>query len=91
MIEAIKMKEVILKVEGMHCGECEAKVNDLVRKAINVKSVKSNRKQNQTTIVLEDDVDYEPALKAVNEFGYKAEFVSEGPYEKKGFFARFRK
>lgn len=85
------MQEIIFKVEGMHCGECEAKVNDLVRKAIKVKSVKSNRKKNEAVIVTEDDIDYLPALKALNDFGYKSEFVSKAPYVKKGFFARFKK
>ncbi|HKM10422.1 MAG TPA: heavy metal-associated domain-containing protein, partial [Bacilli bacterium] len=37
------MNKIILKVEGMSCGMCEAHINDVVRKTKGVKKVNADR------------------------------------------------
>ena len=51
------MYEIILKVDGMKCGMCEAHVNDAVRDNFNVKKVKSSHSKGQTVILTEEDMD----------------------------------
>jgi copper chaperone CopZ len=80
------MYKITLKIDGMRCGMCESHVNDVVRKAADVKSVKSSHTKNQTEIICEHEID-EAALKAaIAEEGYRVLSVSKEPYEKKGLF-----
>lgn len=85
------MKEIILNVEGMKCGMCEAHVNDAIRKASNVNKVKSSHKDNKTTIVCDDDINEEIFISAIKELGYNVLGAESHPYEKKGLFHRFKK
>ena len=82
------MYEIILKVDGMKCGMCEAHVNDAVRDNFNVKKVKSSHSKGQTVILTEEDMDEKKLSNIVSATGY---IVTEGqkkPYEKKGLFGR---
>lgn len=45
------MHKIILSIDGMKCGMCEAHINDLIRKKINVNKVSSNHKKNETIII----------------------------------------
>lgn len=85
------MYEVKLKVDGMHCGMCEAHVNDAVRKAApNAGKVASSASKGETTFVCEDDC-VEAVRSAIEELGYKVLSAETAPYEKKGFFAKLFK
>ncbi len=64
------MNKIILKINGMKCGMCEAHVNDLFRKGIKVKSIKSDHKKNQTIIICEDDYTKEELNKCLDGSGY---------------------
>lgn len=79
------MKELILKVDGMRCGCCESHVNDAVRKACSVKSVKSSHVKSQTVIVC-DDVDSQAIINAITKQGYVVSDCQVKPYERKGLF-----
>ena len=45
------MIKTVLKVNGMMCGMCEARMNDLVRKNFNVKKVTSSVKGGETVVI----------------------------------------
>ena len=62
------MIKIILDVEGMACGMCEAHVNDAVRRAFPVKKVSSSHAKGKTEIISQEPLD-EEKLKA-----YDAEF-----------------
>lgn len=85
------MKRIILSVEGMHCGMCEAHVNDAVRRAVNVKSVRSSHAKNRVEVVCDDGVDEAAIRSAIEERGYTVSSTESSPYKKKGLFARFKK
>lgn len=85
------MKEVILKVEGMHCGMCEAHVNDAVRKAINPKKVSSSHLKGETKVLCSDDIDINLIKNAIEHDGYKVLGEESHPYEKKGLFGFLKK
>ena len=80
------MVKVTATVEGMMCGMCEAHVNDAVRKAFGVKSVKSDRSRNLTEIVSEEDLDLEKVKEVITATGYTVKDVQAEPYRKKGIF-----
>lgn len=82
------MYEIILKVDGMKCGMCEAHVNDAVRDNFNVKKVKSSHSKGQTVILTEEDMDEKKLSNIVSATGYIVTEVQKKPYKKKGLFSR---
>ena len=82
------MVRMILRVEGMACGMCEAHVNEAVRKAFSVKKVTSSHAKGRTEILVDEPLDEEALKKAIDETGYRVVAVQTEPYEKKGFFRR---
>jgi copper chaperone CopZ len=85
-----KMVKIVLTVEGMMCGMCEAHINDAVRAAFPVKKVTSSHTKGQTVILTEQDID-EAALKAaIDKTGYTAVSVTKEPYEKKRLLNSFQ-
>ena len=86
----IFMYEIILGVDGMKCGMCEAHVNDAIRKNFKVKKVESSHSRSQTVILSEEEIAQDKINSVIAETGYKVTSFSVKPYEKKGFFARFK-
>ena len=82
------MVRMILQVEGMACGMCEAHVNEAVRKAFSVKKVTSSHAKGRTEILVDEPLDEEALKKAIDETGYRVVAVQTEPHEKKGFFRR---
>ncbi len=67
----IKMKEYVLKVDGMMCGMCEAHVNNAVRKAANVKSVSASHSSGTVKIKADEELNLDAIKKAIEDEGYK--------------------
>ena len=66
------MKKVILKIEGMACGMCEAHMNDVIRKTYpDAKKVKSSRKKGETVFMTDAEIDEDALRSAVEETGYR--------------------
>lgn len=85
------MFETKVKIEGMMCGMCEAHMNDAVRNNFDVKKVSSSHKDGETVIISDSELDENKLREAVEKTGYKFISVSSSPYEKKGFFSKFKK
>ena len=85
------MTKIILTVDGMMCGMCEAHINELVRKNFNIKKVNSNHSKNQTEIIVENDILDEEILKVFEPTGYKITEIKREEYKKKGIFSIFSK
>ena len=79
------MVETILKVQGMMCGMCESHINEVVRK------VSSSHTRGETVIVSEQELDIETLKQAIAATGYTVTGAETRPYEKKGFFAFWKK
>ncbi len=72
------MTRTVLGIEGMSCGMCESHINDTIRRAFNVKKVRSSHKKNQTEILSEQPIDEQQLRKAIDATGYKVvSFTSE--------------
>lgn len=80
------MTKIIVQVDGMMCGMCEAHVNDAVRKAFPIKKVTSSHGQKETVILTESDIDEAALRAAIDVTGYEVKAVKKEPYEKKGLF-----
>ncbi len=65
------MYKIILSIDGMKCGMCEAHINDLVRKKIKVNKVSSNHKKNETTIICDTYLSNELLNNIFDGSGYK--------------------
>ena len=85
------MIETILKVDGMMCGMCESHVNETVRKTADVKKVTSSHTKGETVIVSDQALDIETLKQAIAATGYTVTGAETRPYEKKGFFAFWKK
>ena len=76
-----------VKIDGMHCSMCEAHVNDLFRRALNPKSVRSSHKKGETILVFEEPKVSKEIKDALDNSGYIVLSIEEQPYQKKGFFS----
>ena len=85
------MVETILKVQGMMCGMCESHINDVVRKTAQVSKVSSSHTRGETVIVSDQELDLEALKQAIATTGYTVTGAETRPYEKKGFFAFWKK
>ena len=81
------MVRVILKIDGMTCGMCEAHVNDAIRRSLPVKKVRAAHAKGQTTILADAPLDEAKLREAVSETGYAVLSVEQAPYEKRGLFS----
>ena len=85
------MLKITLGIDGMMCGMCETHINDAIRKSFNVKKVSSSHSKNMTEIITDEDISDEKIKSVIDETGYELVSVSREPYEKKGFFSKFKK
>ena len=66
------MVKIIVEVEGMACGMCEAHINEAVRNEFAVKKVTSSHTKKQTVIIMENDIDEQKLKDVIAKSGYKA-------------------
>ena len=85
------MEKIVVKVDGMQCGMCEAHVNEAVRAAFPVKKVTSSHAKGETVILTEQDIDDAKLKEVIDKTGYTVTGITRKPYEKKGFFSRLKK
>ena len=83
------MVKIVVGIEGMACGMCEAHINEAVRNAFQVKKVTSSHTKKQTVILAEKDIPEQELKSVVAKTGYNVVSVRSEPYEKKGLFGRF--
>ena len=72
------------------CGMCESHMNDTFRQNFKVKKVSSSHAKGETVAIVDEDIPDEKLKEAVEKTGYTFISAEREPYEKKGFFARFK-
>ena len=80
------MVKIVVKVEGMACGMCEAHVSDTIRGRFAVKKVTSSHTKGETEIIAEHPIDENDIKAAIEATGYSVTAIQTQPYEKKGFW-----
>ena len=81
------MVKMIVEVEGMACGMCEAHINDAVRGNLPVKKVSSSNTKKQTIIIAEEEIPLEKLKEVIGSSGYQVLSMKSEPYVKKGLFS----
>lgn len=79
------MIKTTLRIDGMMCSMCESHINDTVRSACKVKSVKSSHSKGTTEIISESPLDETALKEAIGKTGYQVLEIKSAPYEKKKF------
>ena len=86
------MVQVILKVDGMACGMCEAHINDAIRSHFTVKKVSSSHTKGETIIQCEEPPEQERLRAVIAETGYELKGMTVVPCEeKRGLGGLFRR
>ena len=83
------MIKIIMKIDGMMCGMCEAHVCDAIRKAVpSARKVAASRSKKEASFLTKEAVDIDRLKEAIDTTGYSCLDVELTPYEKKGLFGR---
>ncbi len=80
------MVRIVIGINGMTCGMCEAHINEAIRNAFQVKKVTSSRARKQTVILAGQEISGQEIKDVIAKAGYEVVSVTSGPYEKKGAF-----
>ena len=81
------MEKIVVKVDGMQCGMCEAHVNEAVRAAFPVKKVTSSHAKGETVILTEQDIDDAKLKEVIDKTGY--EMGRDNLMKRRDFFPHF--
>ena len=76
------MIKLIVEIEGMACGMCEAHINEAVRNAFQVKKVTSSHTKKQAVIIADKDIPEQELKNVVANAGYDVVSERSEPYEK---------
>jgi copper chaperone CopZ len=73
--ESVKTEEVVLSINGMHCGGCAGKVKAALSACKGVTEVQVSFEEGKAFVHVEDGTDTHVLIEAVKKLGYK---VTEG-------------
>ena len=79
------MVKMILDIEGMSCGMCEAHINDAVRRAFPASKVVSSRKKKTTEIICDSPLEEQTLTDTIEATGYRLTGIRVESYKKKDF------
>lgn len=65
------LKQIILKIDGMKCGECESHVNDIIRRNFKVKKVSSSHRTGEVKILSKEELNLQEIEEKLMSYGYK--------------------
>lgn len=65
------MEEIILNVEGMHCGGCENRIQNAVKDIDGVESVVANHNDGSVKIKVNTSVDVNLIKETINDIGFE--------------------
>jgi len=86
------MYQNIAKINGMMCGMCEAHISDTIRKAFpRAKKVSASHLKGEARFLTEEKIPAHELAAAIKATGYEFVSLSAEPFEKKGFFSKFKK
>ncbi len=64
------MIKAYFDVEGMMCSMCEAHINDVVRKNVDISKIKSKHRKKLTIVTLENKNDIDKIIESIESLGY---------------------
>ena len=66
-----KMKEIILKVEGMVCGGCEKRVENILSSLEGIETVEASHEENMVKIKLNKDLNIDLIKEKIEDLGFE--------------------
>ncbi len=66
-----KLKQIIIKIDGMKCGECESHVNDIIRRNFKIKKVSSSHRTGEVKILTIEELNVRDIENKLMSYGYK--------------------
>ncbi len=69
--ESVKTEEVVLNINGMHCGGCAGKVKAALSACKGVTEVQVSFEDSKASVRVEDGTDTDVLVEAVKKLGYK--------------------
>ncbi len=67
------MKEITLKVEGMHCSGCEKRIQNAVETIEGVKKVTAKHKKGLVTVKADDTLNEKEIKEKIDNLGFSVE------------------
>lgn len=65
------LKQIVLKIDGMKCGECESHVNDIIRRNFKVKKVSSSHRTGEVKILSKEELNLQEIEEKLMSYGHK--------------------
>lgn len=65
------LKQIIIKIDGMKCGECESHVNDIIRRNFKIKKVSSSHRTGEVKILTIEELNVRDIENKLMSYGYK--------------------
>ena len=65
------LKQIVIKIDGMKCGECESHVNDIIRRNFKVKKVSSSHRTGEVKILSKEELNLQEIEEKLMYYGYK--------------------
>lgn len=65
------LKQIVLKIDGMKCGECESHINDIIRRNFKVKKVSSSHRTGEVKILSKEELNLQEIEEKLMSYGYK--------------------
>lgn len=65
------MKEIILNVEGMHCGGCERRIQNAVKNIEGVENVIANHNDGTVKITLNKEIEKSVIAEVIEDIGFE--------------------
>ena len=65
------LKQIIIKIDGMKCGECESHVNDIIRRNFKIKKVSSSHRTGEVKILTIEKLNVRDIENKLMSYGYK--------------------
>ena len=81
------MKKIIVRIDGMMCGMCEAHICDVIRKTFSdAKKVSASRRKGEASFLIENEPAESLLEEAITSMGYTYISSESVEYTKKGLF-----
>lgn len=65
------LKQIVIKIDGMKCGECESHVNDIIRRNFKIKKVSSSHRTGEIKILTIEELNVKDIENKLMSYGYK--------------------
>ena len=65
------LKQIVIKIDGMKCGECESHVNDIIRRNFKIKKVSSSHRTGEVKILTIEELNVKDIENKLMSYGYK--------------------